>query len=91
MMSALRLVRIIGFALAFLIAFTVSQRATLTRSGETVPGIVWAIAALSTFFMLGAYFNERSQGPEANPRKDLMWGLASGGFLIVVLRLAGRV
>jgi len=84
--TALRLGRIVVFAFVFFLAFTVSQRATLARYGETVPGIVWAIAALSVFFLGAAIATERTQGPDANVRKDLLWGLVGGGFLIVVSR-----
>ena len=86
MTTALRLARIVAIAVGFAFAFTISQRATLARYGETVPGIVWGIAALSVFFLVGALATERTQGPDANVRKDLLWGLAGGGFLIVVSR-----
>jgi Na+/serine symporter len=84
---ALRLLRIVGIALAFMLAFTLSQRATATRYGETVPGTLWAIGALSVFFLLGAAATESSQGPEANVRKDLLWGLGLGGLASIALRL----
>ena len=87
MTLALRLLRVAGFALAFTLAFTLSQRATLARTGETVPGMSWAIGALSTFFLIGAWATERTQGAEANVRKDLLWGLGVGGVLIVLSRL----
>jgi hypothetical protein len=83
-----RLLRIAGFATAFFVAFTVSQAATAARNaGETVPGIHFAIGALSLFFLTGAYATEVSQGPELNVRKDLLWGLGSGGLAIVANRL----
>jgi hypothetical protein len=87
MTKAARALRIAGFALAFVIVFSISQQATLARSGETVPGTLWAIGALSVFFLVGAFATESSQGPEANVRKDLLWGLGSGGFLTIALRL----
>jgi hypothetical protein len=83
----LRVLRIAGFALGFIFAFTVSQRATLARYGETAPGVLWAIGALSTFFLIGAWATERSQGAGANARKDLLWGLGTGGVLIILSRL----
>ncbi len=87
MTKAARALRIGGFALAFVIVFTVSQQATLARSGETVPGTLWAIGALSVFFLVGAFATESSQGPEANVRKDLLWGLGLGGILAIATRL----
>ena len=87
-MNALRLLRIAGFALAFVVVFTLSQRATLERHGETVPGTLWAVGALSVFFLIGAFATESTQGPEANTRKDLLWGLALGGISSIVLRVA---
>ena len=87
-MTALRLARIVGIALAFAIGFTISQRATIARSGETVPGVLWAVGALCVFFLVGAMATEASQGPEADVRKDVLWGLGLGGILGIVLRLA---
>ncbi len=83
-----RLLRIAGIAAAFFVAFTVSQAATAARNaGETIPGIHFAIGALSLFFLVGAYATERTQGPEQNVRKDLLWGLGAGGLVIVANRL----
>ncbi len=84
---ALRLVRVVGIAVAFAIVFTVSQHATLARNGETVPGTLWAIGALSVFFLVGAFASESSQGPDANVRKDLLWGLGAGGFLAIAVHI----
>ncbi len=88
-MTALRLLRIAAIAFAFWIVFTLSQAATRAREGVTVPGISWAIGVLSVMFLISALVAEQSQGPEANGRKDLMWGLAAGGIAIVISRLAG--
>lgn len=87
MTKAVRALRIAGIALAFVVVFTISQNATLARSGETVPGTLWAIGALSVFFLVGAFATESSQGPEANVRKDLLWGLGCGGVLAIVAHL----
>lgn len=85
---ALRLMRIVGIAVTYTILFTISQRATLARQGETVPGILWAIGALSVFFFVGAFATESTQGPEANIQKDLLWGLGLGGIVSIVFRMA---
>jgi hypothetical protein len=87
-MTAFRLLRIAGIAVAFTIAFALSQRATLARTGETVPGVLCAVGALSVFFLIGAFATESSQGPEADVRKDLLWGLGFGGILSIVTRVA---
>ena len=88
-MSIIRPLRIVGIALAFFAAFTVSQSITAARSGgETAPGIVAAIAVLTAFFTINAFVTERTQGPELDRRKDLLWGLASGGIGIIIHRLA---
>lgn len=87
-MSFFRLVRIVGIAVAFFVAFNVSQAATAARNaGQTVPGMGIAIGALSVFFLIGAIVTEQTQGEEMNPRKDLLWGLSSGGLAIVTSRL----
>ena len=88
-MTILRPIRIVAIAVAFFVVFTYSQAVTAARSGgETAPGIAAAIAVLTLFFTIGALAIERTQGPEANLRKDLLWGLASGGVGILVQRLA---
>ena len=89
-MSIIRPLRIAGIAVAFFAAFNVSQSITAARSGgETAPGILPAIAALTLFFVINAIVAERTQGPELNRRKDLLWGLATGGIGIIVHSLAG--
>jgi len=86
--TPLRLLRIVGIAAAFFVAFTVSQAATAARNaGETVPGIHFAIAALAAFFLVGAWATEQTQGPEQNVRKDMLWGLGAGGLAIFANRL----
>ncbi len=87
-MKILRVVRSVGIAVAFFVAFNASQAATAARNaGQTVPGIGIAIAALSLFFLMGAIVTEKTQGDEMNPRKDLLWGLSSGGLAIVAARM----
>ena len=86
-MAAFRLGRIAGIALAFATAFTLSQRATIARYGEATPGTIWAIGALTFFFLVGAIATERSQRRESDVRKDVLWGLALGGILGIVIRL----
>jgi hypothetical protein len=85
--TALRLARIGAIAAAFALVFTLSQRATLAREGQTLPGLSWAIGVLTLIFLVNAYFIERMQGPEGNLRKDLLWGLAAGGVAIILSRL----
>jgi len=86
-MTALRLARIAGIAFALVVVFTLSQRATIAKTGESVPGTLWALGALCVFFLVGALATEASQGPEADVRKDLLWGLGFGGIVSIVLRL----
>ncbi|MEB2285956.1 MAG: hypothetical protein B6D46_04710 [Polyangiaceae bacterium UTPRO1] len=86
-MTPLRFLRIAGIAAAFFVAFTVSQAVTVARTGETIPGIHFAIAALAVFFLVGAWATERTQGPRQNARKDLLWGLGAGGLAIFAIRL----
>ena len=89
-MSIIRPLRIVGIAIAFFAAFNLSQSMTAARSGgDTAPGVIPAIAALTLFFTINAFVSERTQGPELNRRKDLLWGLATGGIGILVHRLAG--
>jgi hypothetical protein len=83
-----RLARIAGIALGFFVIFSLSQQATALRHhGQTAPGLSWAIGILSLLFLVGAFASERTYGAEENPRKDLLWGLGSGGIAIVLERL----
>lgn len=88
-MTIVRPIRIVAIAIAFFVAFNFSQSLTAARSGgETAPGVAAAVAVLTFFFTINAWVTERTQGPELNVRKDLLWGLASGGLGILVHRLA---
>ena len=78
---ALRLLRAVGVALALIALYTLSQRAMLAREGQTTPGTEIAMGVLSVFFLLGAWANERTYGPEANVRKDVLWGLGVGALV----------
>ncbi len=49
--------------------------------------MLWAIGALTVLFFLRALATEYGRGPEADFHKDLQWGLAAGGVLIIVSRL----
>jgi hypothetical protein len=82
--TPLRLLRIAAIAIAFALVFTASQQATLARYGETTPGLRWAIGVLTVLFLAGAWATERTHGPDANVRKDMLWGLAAGGVGILV-------
>ena len=89
-MTAFRLLRIAGIAIGFWFVFNWSQRLTAERNaGATLPGIEWAIGALSLVFLAGAFVTERAIGPEGNPRKDLLWGLGGGGLAIAASRILG--
>ena len=87
-MNVVRVIRIVAIAIAFFVVFNVSQAVTAARNaGETAPGIGIAIGILSLFFLVGAWANEQTQGPEMDTRKDLLWGLGSGGLAIVASRM----
>lgn len=83
----LRLLRTVGIAITLAVGFLISQRATLARSGETAPGTLWALGALSVFFLVGALATEVSQGHDADVRKDVLWGLGIGGIVGIAVRL----
>jgi hypothetical protein len=87
-MTAFRLLRIAGIAIAFKFVFDLSQAATAARNaGETTPGIGWAVGVLSLLFLVSAFVSERMKGPEASVQKDLLWGLGVGGLVAVATRL----
>jgi hypothetical protein len=86
-MSPSRLLRIAAIAIALPLAFELSQRVSAAGGHESVPGVLWALGALSALFFLRAFVTEYAQGPEANLQKDLQWGVAIGGVLAILSRL----
>jgi hypothetical protein len=82
----LRPLRITVIALGLLCLFTVSQQVSAARGNEPVPGLSWALGALSGLFLVRALVTERTQGAEESLQKDLLWGLAAGGFLTILVR-----
>jgi hypothetical protein len=86
-MILLRLLRIIAIALGFAFLFALSRYATLSRGGEDLPGISWALGVLSALFTISALVSERTRGPEAGLQKDFLWGLAAGCIITIIARL----
>jgi len=86
-MILLRTIRIIAIALGFACVFALSRYATFTRGGEDLPGISWALAALTVIFTASAAVSERMRGPEASVAKDVLWGLAAGALITILARL----
>ncbi|MBI4515401.1 MAG: hypothetical protein HY699_06250 [Deltaproteobacteria bacterium] len=86
-MSALRLLRVAAIAGGLPMLFNLSRLVAAARGDEPVPGIAWALAVVSLLFSVRAVVTEYSRGPEANLQKDLLWGLALGGWLTIVAQL----
>jgi hypothetical protein len=84
--TAIRLLRILGIAVAFFVIFNLSQHATEAREGTTLPGISWAIGVISVLLLISAVTAERYQGDVPVLRRDLLWGLGTGGIAIVLSR-----
>jgi hypothetical protein len=82
----IRLIRILAVTLGFAFMFALSRQATAARGGEDLPGISWTLGMLSVIFLASAFASERMRGPEANMQKDLLWGLGTGGFLVIITR-----
>jgi drug/metabolite transporter (DMT)-like permease len=85
-MLFLRFLRIIAIALGFAALFALSRYATLSRGGEDLPGISWALGVLAAMFTASAIASERTRGPEASLQKDFLWGLAAGCIITVIAR-----
>jgi hypothetical protein len=83
-----RLLRITVISVALPLAFELSRRVSAASGNEPVPGIEWALGAVSFLFFLRALATEYSSGPEADFQKDLQWGLAAGGVLTILSRLS---
>ncbi len=89
-MTFVRVLRIAAIAIGFFVVFSISQAATAARNGGvTLPQVPIAIGVLSVFFLVGAFAIEKTKGPEMDGQKDLLWGLSSGGLVIVASRLVG--
>lgn len=86
-MIFLRLVRVIAIALGFAFVFALSRYATLSRGGEDLPGISWALGVLSVIFAGSAIVSERTRGREASLQKDFLWGLAVGCIITIIVRM----
>jgi hypothetical protein len=84
---ALRLIRItiIGSVLAY--GFQLSRQAGLDRGNEELPGMLWAIGALSFLFFVRAFVTENTESTVSSLQKDLLWGLSAGGVLTILWRL----
>ncbi len=86
-MIILRLIRIAAIALGFACLFALSRYATLVRGGEDLPGISWTLGVLSAIFTASAVVSERMRGPDTSAAKDVLWGLAAGGIITILVRL----
>ena len=84
---ALRIVRIsaIGSVLAYL--FHLSREAGIARGNGDVPGMLWAIGALSFLFFIRAIVTESADSSVTSLQKDLLWGLCAGGIATILLRI----
>src|SRR6185369_15848792 len=82
----IRAARIAAVSVGLPLAFGLSQRVGAASGNEQVPGLFWAIGVLSFIFLLRAIATEWSAGPEAVRMKDVLWGLAAGGWLTVLIR-----
>jgi hypothetical protein len=82
----IRALRIGALALALPLLFALSQRVSAARGQEPVPGISWALGALSVLFLVRALVTERMRGAEANRQKDLLWGVGAGCIITILSR-----
>lgn len=79
-MSAVRYVRVTATAALVVFLFVQSQRFTLAREGETVPGLAPALGAISVLLLVRALVTEKVRPPGLSFEKDVLWGLALGGI-----------
>jgi hypothetical protein len=86
-MRLIRPVRIAGVAMLITFLFVQSQRITLAREGETVPGLAMALGAVSVLLLIRASVTEWTDGPARGFEKDILWGLGVGavGAMISLL------
>ncbi len=86
---AVRVLRIGVIALVLPVLFAVSQRVSAARGQAPLPGLSWALGALSALFLVRAAVTEWGRGPDADLQKDLLWGVAAGGILTILSRWLG--
>ena len=86
---AVRILRIGVITLLLPTLFAVSQRVSAARGQAPLPGISWALGALSALFLVRAAVTEWGHGSEADLQKDLLWGVAAGGILTILSRWLG--
>ncbi|HYB97842.1 MAG TPA: hypothetical protein VEC57_01795 [Candidatus Limnocylindrales bacterium] len=86
-MIVIRLIRISGVAgiLAFL--FHLSREASRARGNDDLPGMLWAIGVLGVLFVLRAVALEILPSRASATEKDVMWGLALGVAVTILVRL----
>jgi hypothetical protein len=82
-----RALRIVAVAAVLPLLFSVSQRVSEARGNPPIPGINWALGVLSVIFLVRAAVTERFRGAEVNLQKDVLWGVAAGGFITIISRL----
>ncbi len=82
----LRALRIAVIAIALPTLFAISQSVSEARGNEPVPGLSWALGVISGLFLVRAIVSERSLAGEEALQKDLLWGVAAGGFLTILMR-----
>jgi len=82
----MRGLRIGAIALLLPLLFQLSQRVSAARGQPPLPGISWALGVLGALFLVRALVTERMRGPEANPQKDLLWGVSAGCLLTILSR-----
>ena len=82
----MRVLRILAVTAAMPVAFGISRRVGEASGNPRLPGFFVAIGVLSFLILVRAVLTEFSRGPEANRQKDLLWGIAAGGWLTLLLR-----
>lgn len=82
----MRVLRILAVTVAVPLAFGLSRRVGEASGNPQVPGFFFAVAVISFLFLVRAALTEFSRGPEANRLKDVLWGVAAGGWLTVLTR-----
>jgi hypothetical protein len=83
---ALRILRIGGVAAALAYLFHLSHEAGVQRGNEELPGMSWAIGALSLLFFVRALVTEKTQAGGPSYQRDILWGLTLGGIVTILLR-----
>jgi hypothetical protein len=81
-----RLIRMTAIAAVLAFLFRISHGIGAVRGHETSPGMSGALAVVALLFLVRALVTEMTPVAAGDLRKDLLWGVAGGCVVTILLR-----